>query len=38
MLITSDVDIFGRSNLGITVMIMNISNKKKFFYVMDESL
>jgi len=41
MPITSDMDIFGRSNFGITVTIMNtfdISNKKKLFFVMGESL
>jgi len=41
MPITSDVDIFGRSNYGITVIIVNtfdISNKNNLFFVMGESL
>jgi len=40
MPITSDVEIFGRSNFGITVILntFDISNKKKFFFVMSESL
>jgi len=39
--ITSDVDIFRRSNFGFIVIIMNtfyISNKENIFLVMGESL
>jgi len=41
MPLTSDVDIFGRSNFGMTVIILNtfdISNKKNIFFVIGESL